>query len=104
MGRCEILFKDTHAEISPQGQSTTDRLFRRLAAPLFDSNSFSSSISSEGRFRSFLDGFRTSNKCIWLFPIIRTPKVFPVPDSRGVSEGGIPNSGDIVEGRSVVGM
>ena len=104
-----MLLWDTHAEISPHGQSTTDRLFRRFAVFFFgedsvDSMSSSSSISSEARFRSFLDGLRTSNKCIWLFPMIKTPEVLPLFDSRGASEGDIPNSGDIVEGRRVVGI
>ena len=36
--------------------------------------------------------------------MIKTPEVLPLLDSRGASEGGIPNSGDIVEGRRVVGM
>jgi hypothetical protein len=36
--------------------------------------------------------------------MIKTPEVFPVLDSKGASEGGIPKSGDIVEGRRVVGI
>ena len=104
-----VLFRDAYAEISPHGQSTTDRPLRRFAVFFFDrgladSESSSSSMSSEARFRSFFDGFRTSNKCIRLFPIIKTPEVLPVLDSRGASEGDIPNSGDIVEGRRVVGI
>jgi hypothetical protein len=36
--------------------------------------------------------------------MIRTPEVLPLVDPRGASEGDIPNSGDIVEGRRVVGI
>jgi len=34
----------------------------------------------------------------------KTPEVLPLFDSSEASEGDIPNSGDIVEGRRVVGM
>jgi len=36
--------------------------------------------------------------------MIKTPEDLPLLDSRGAREGDIPNSGDIVEGRRVIGI